>query len=89
MYVKAPVPPTIQAKTFYNVKRKIPVYVPLGAVDLYKNDTYWSEFKIMSEEDAVENVTDPNAYSVRKMLRDGQVVILRDGVVYNAVGIRL
>ena len=89
MYVKAPVPPTIQAKTFYNVKRKIPVYVPLGAVDLYKNDTYWSEFKIMSEEDAVENVTDPNAYSVRKLLRNGQLIILRDGVEYNTLGMRL
>ncbi len=89
MYVKAPVPPMVQSKTFYNVKRKIPVYVPLGAVDSYKNDTYWSEFKIISEEDAVENVTDPTTSSARKILRNGQLVILRDGVEYTLMGANL
>ena len=88
MYVKAPVPPTIQAKTFLDVNRKIPVYVPDGAVDAYKDDPYWSEFKILSEENAVENVIDPTS-SAQKILRDGHLIIIRDGVEYNAMGIEL
>ena len=88
MYVKAPVPPTIQAKTFLDVNRKIPVYVPDGAVDAYKDDPYWSEFKILSEENAVENVIDPTS-SAQKILRDGHLIIIRDGVEYNAMGMEL
>ena len=88
MYVKAPVPPTIQAKTFLDVNRKIPVYVPDGAVDAYKDDPYWSEFKILSEENAVENVINPTS-SAQKILCDGHLIIIRDGVEYNAMGMEL
>jgi hypothetical protein len=88
MYVKAPVPPTIQAKTFLDVNRKIPVYVPDGAVDAYKDDPYWSEFKILSEENAVENVINPTSFA-QKILCDGHLIIIRDGVEYNAMGMEL
>ncbi len=39
-------PPAIEAKTFFDVKRQIPVYVPDEAVSAYENDTYWQEFDI-------------------------------------------
>ena len=39
-------PPTIEAKTFFDVKRQIPVYVPDEAVSAYEDDTYWQEFDI-------------------------------------------
>ena len=44
MHVKALVPPTIHSKTFYEVNRKIPVYVPDEVVEDYKADPYWKEF---------------------------------------------
>jgi len=36
--VKSLTPPEIQARTFYDVSRAIPVYVPEEAVDAYKNE---------------------------------------------------
>ena len=41
----AATPPTISsASTFYNVDRSIPIYVPAGSVEDYRNAKYWSEF---------------------------------------------
>ena len=44
--VQATTPPTIAAKTFYDVNRDIPVYVPADALEAYQNDTYWQEFNL-------------------------------------------
>ncbi len=40
----AAIPPTIEAKTFYDVNREIPVNVPAESIEAYSNDEYWSEF---------------------------------------------
>jgi hypothetical protein len=88
IHVKATTPPTIKAKTFFDVNRSIPVYVPEGAVDAYKDDPYWSEFNILSEENGLETIIDPTA-STKKIIYNGQLIILRDGVKYNAQGARL
>ena len=85
IHVKATTPPTIKAKTFFDVNRSIPVYVPEGAVDAYKDDPYWSEFNILSEENGLETIIDPTA-STKKIIYNGQLIILRDGVEYNAMG---
>ena len=37
-------PPTIVKKTFEDVNKSIPVYVPASSIDAYKNADYWSEF---------------------------------------------
>ena len=37
-------PPTLWAKTFYDVDRNIPVYVAEVAYDDYVEDQYWGEF---------------------------------------------
>ncbi|MGN1239732.1 MAG: leucine-rich repeat protein, partial [Paludibacteraceae bacterium] len=52
MYVNALVPPTIEAKTFEDVDRATPVFVPRGTMELYQADPYWSEFFNMAEYDA-------------------------------------
>ena len=85
----AVVPPAIQAKTFYEVKRQIPVYVPDEAVANYKGDMYWQEFNIQaaSQEDSqgIENVQSNEVQST-KVIKDGQVLILRNGKTYTMQG---
>ena len=71
--VNATVPPTIFAKTFFDVNRNIPVIVPEGAREAYANDEYWGEFinVIESDEDtSIENTENANVaiYSVGGVL---------------------
>ena len=88
IHVKAATPPTIQAKTFFDVNRQIPVYVPDNAVEAYKDDPYWSEFDIQGESkapSAVDNI--PSAVTnTKKIMSNGQLLILRDGKTYNIMG---
>ena len=87
--VNALTPPTIQAKTFYDVNRRIPVYVPEEAVDDYKADNYWKEFNIIGADAPTSLITpsaDGNTAPMQKVLRNGQVYILRDGHTYNVLG---
>ena len=91
IHLKATTPPTIQAKTFFDVNRQIPVYVPDEAVEAYESDPYWSEFDIQGVRNvatAVEHIQTRNSNN-QKLLRDGQLIILRDGKIYNVMGIEL
>ena len=88
MHVKAMVPPAIHAKTFYEVNRKIPVYVPDEVVEDYKADPYWKEFLIIGENTAVDNIQSSNANG-EKLFRDGQLLIIRDGKTYNVMGMEV
>ena len=91
IHVKSTTPPAIKAKTFFDVNRRIPVNVPDEVVDAYKNDLYWSGFDIQGESkapSAVENITTSTA-NTQKIIRDGQLLIIRDGKTYNAQGAAL
>ncbi|MBQ8722338.1 MAG: leucine-rich repeat domain-containing protein [Paludibacteraceae bacterium] len=71
--VNAIEPPTIFAKTFFDVNRNIPVIVPEGAREAYANDEYWGEFinVVESDEDtSIENTENANIaiYSVGGVL---------------------
>ena len=85
-------PPTIQAKTFYDVKRQIPVYVPDEAVSAYEDDTYWQEFDIQGQSEVpqgIDNTPFPSGEGrgeALKLLRDGQIFILRGEKVYTLTG---
>ena len=91
IHVKATTPPTIKAKTFFDVNRCIPVYVPDEVVDAYKDDPYWSEFDIQGESKAPAGVDEIqiSTTNVQKLIRDGQLLIIRDGKTYNAQGAAL
>ena len=81
-------PPTIEAKTFFDVKRQIPVYVPDEAVASYEGDTYWQEFDIQGIShmpQGVENVQS-NQVQNTKILRNGQILILRGDRTYTLTG---
>ena len=92
IHVRALVPPIICAKTFYDVNRAIPVYVPDEAVADYKADTYWQEFNIVGESNApmgIENTntnSEINAEGVQKRLHNGQVLIIRGDKTYTLLG---
>lgn len=47
--VNAIVPPIIQAKTFSEVNRSIPLYVPAGSLTAYQSNIYWREFLNITE----------------------------------------
>ena len=88
----ATTPPAIQAKTFYDVNRQIPVYVPDESVASYESDEYWKEFDIQGAldiESAVSNMTNDSATAITKVMRDGQVLIMRGGKMYNLQGVEV
>lgn len=88
MYVNALVPPTIDAKTFEDVDRATPVFVPRGTMERYQADPYWSEFFNIAEYEApTGNLnTAADANGLRKVVRDGQVLIIRGNEVYTVLG---
>ena len=88
MTVNAITPPIVEAETFEDIDRSIPLYVPMGTALQYKEAEYWCEFFNVIEYNApsaVDNISSPNA-NTRKLLRDGQLLIIRDGKTYNIMG---
>ena len=89
MYVNALVPPTIEAKTFEDVDRATPVFVPKGTLERYQADEYWSEFFNMAEYEAPTgnlNTAADEANGLRKVVRNGQVLIIRGDKTYTILG---
>jgi hypothetical protein len=66
----------------------IPLYVPTGSIDAYEETNQWKEFgQILPIEGTnVEYVQQPQLEQVQKLLRNGQILILRDGKTYNVMG---
>ena len=84
-------PPTIQAKTFFDVKRQIPVYVPDEAVSAYENDTYWQEFDIQGQSNMPQGLEEISSSLQggdrgRLILHNGQIFILRGDKTYTLQG---
>jgi hypothetical protein len=91
MNVNATTPPQVEARTFEDVDRTIPVVVPDASVNAYKAAPVWQEFNIVGKNNvstAVDNV-DASTCGIQKILRDGKLVIIRDGVEYNVMGQQL
>ena len=89
---KANTPPTLSTYAFHKVPTDIPVYVPCESLTDYQADAKWNSFTniqcMPNDESAVDNITSPTTNS-EKLLRDGQVLIIRNGKIYNAQGIKL
>lgn len=89
--VNAVTPPSVQAKTFYDVKHQIPVYVPDECVDAYKNDAYWQEFDIQGRSNMPQGLEEISSSLQggergRLILHNGQIFILRGEKVYTTDG---
>ena len=93
IHSKATVPPVVEIHAFDEVSRAIPVYVPQSVITHYKSAEVWSEFNLIGEEDLTTLIERTNAddqpQHIEKILRDGQVLILRNGETYDMMGQRL
>ena len=88
LQVNAVVPPIIAAKTFEDVSREMPVYVPETSFEAYIADPYWGELNIVGAITAIETVESTSA-TASQVLRDGQIFILRDGKTYSVQGLEV
>ena len=80
MIVDAVVPPTVYAETFKDIDRNISVIVPTGSEEAYRQAAYWQEFFI-------EDTNSPSPITnCRKLLREDQILILRNGQTYTMMG---
>ena len=85
LQVAAVVPPTIAAKTFEDVSREMPVYVPEASVDAYKAAPYWGKLNIIGGLTAVETI-ESTPTTPTKLIRNGQLLILRGDKTYTIQG---
>ena len=54
--IMATTPPTIYASTFDRVNKSIPLYVPAGCAEAYRNAPYWCEFTYIDDSSDVDNI---------------------------------
>jgi hypothetical protein len=62
--------------------------VPKGTKALYQADAEWSKFSIVEEEgeEGIEQISQESKTKSQKLIRNGQLVIERDGKSFNALG---
>ena len=86
--VRAAVPPEIEAKTFYDVNREIPVYVPEDYLDDYREDPYWREFNLIGEDHGGTVGIDHTSVDGLYRMEDGRIVLTEEMPVsvYTATG---
>ena len=88
---EATTPPTCGSYAFKEVPKSIPLYVPFGSEDAYRNAAEWKDFTNIQpikadnvDIIALRNVTD-QLYET-KFIRNGQLFIQRDGKTYSVTG---
>ena len=86
---EATTPPTCGLFVFDEVPKSIPLYVPFGSEDAYRNAAEWKDFTdILPIKAANVDITTtevvPDETSV--FFRNGQLFILRDGKTYSITG---
>ena len=84
-------PPIIEAHTFEGVDRSIPIYVPLGASERYKEAPYWCEFQNFIEPSNTTNLDEVHMQhkAAKKIFLDGKVLIIKDDIIYTIIGQKL
>jgi len=87
MQVRAAVPPSIASKTFDEVSRQMPVYVPQNSVNAYKADPLWGQMNIIGADEqwsSVDNIT--TTTTPTKQLINGQLYLHHGDRIYDAQG---
>ena len=89
-------PPTLEPETFFNLTpSNIKLYVLAEVITTYKTTPIWQEFDIQTKSDIINNIENVNlgngdwAPKTYTVLRNGQLVIIRNGVEYNTAGVKL
>ena len=91
IYCHAVYPPFVDESSFANYNAYL--YIPCDSKRDYTLDPVWGKFQhieCLNDEPitGVENIDTPSQRptNVQKLLRNGQLIIVRDGVEYNAMG---
>ena len=92
IYCYATTPPVCDDDNIFSgVNKLCHIHVPAGTITNYQVATGWryfSKFLEISEETAISEIEQQNKSSC-KIIRDGQVLILRDGKEYSVFGQKL
>lgn len=94
IYCKSSTPPELiegafDANNETQLCRTSTLYVPCEAIDVYKAHDTWGTFQDIQCLPEVETTLHDilsTASNIQKLLRNGQLIIIRDGVEYNAMG---
>ena len=88
IYCYATAPPVCGEETFYGVSKHCSIHVPAGTIPDYQVATVWRNFYNFSEisEETAISETEQQKKPSRKIIRNGQVLILRNGVTYDMMG---
>ena len=84
-------PPIIEAHTFEGVDRSIPIFVPMGASERYKEVPYWCEFQNFIEPSNTTYLDEVHMQhnAAKKIFLDGKVLIIKDDIIYTIIGQKL
>lgn len=84
-------PPIIEAHTFEGVDRSIPIHVPLGYSQRYKEAPYWCEFQNFIEQSPATYIDDVHVKhnAAQKVFLNGQLLLVNDDILYNIMGQKL
>lgn len=97
IYCKSSTPPEMiegafDANNETQLRLTSTLYVPCEAIDVYKAHDTWGTFQdiqcVPEVETSLHDIQSPVS-DLRKFVRDGQLVIVRDGAEYNAQGLKL
>lgn len=78
MTVYAQIPPMLGANVFEEVNRNIPLYVPAGSLESYRNAAVWNEFQLQAIP----------ATDLQTTTADGfESLVISNGTLYNPVGL--
>ena len=87
--INATTPPTFGDDLFLECPKLAKIIVPTASVATYKTAPGWSAYaSLISDGTAspIEELTQPSNIQITKILRNGQVLIIRDGKTYNMFG---
>lgn len=88
IYCKPTIPPYAEPSSFYNYN--VYLNVPCSSVDAYQTDMVFGSFKYIRCNDkpteADQIITDNAPHTAQKVLRDGTLYIIRNGIAYTLSG---
>ena len=87
--IHATVPPTIGDYGSISNPKSITLRVPYGSKSLYQEASGWKDFNIeemKNPNEGIDEVSQESKVKSQKMIKDGQLIIERNGKTYNATG---
>jgi len=73
-----------------NVFNKATLYVPESVINDYKSDSWWSKFNSIMDLTVVgiDNLSDCAKSTSGKYIKNGRIVIIKEGNTYSVTGVK-